>query len=253
MPSRLSATCARARSPWARSATSIRRAANWTRRCASAGRRAAGLREARRRALARGHHGQDRRHLSGARPIGRGAAHPQGRTAARLREARRRALARGHHGPDRRHLEARGQLDEALRIRTEEQLPVYEKLGDVRSRAVTMGQIGDILRRAANWTRRCASARKKSCRSTSSSATCAERAVTMGKIGDIFQARGQLDEALRIRTRRRAAGLREARRRALARGHHGPDRRHLSGARPIGRGAAHASGTAAWSPRAWGI
>ncbi|MBI5094924.1 MAG: metallophosphoesterase, partial [Candidatus Hydrogenedentes bacterium] len=38
-------------------------------------------------------------------------------------------------------LAARGDLDEALRIREEEELPVYEKLGDVRSRAVTMGQI----------------------------------------------------------------------------------------------------------------
>jgi tetratricopeptide (TPR) repeat protein len=42
-------------------------------------------------------------------------------------------------------LQARGELDEALRIRQEEQLPVYERLGDVRSRAVTMGQIADIL------------------------------------------------------------------------------------------------------------
>ncbi len=42
-------------------------------------------------------------------------------------------------------LRARGQLDEALRIRREEQLPVYERLGEVRSRAVTMGQIADIL------------------------------------------------------------------------------------------------------------
>ena len=40
--------------------------------------------------------------------------------------------------------QARGQLDEALRIRNEEQLPVFEKLGDIRSRAVTMGQIADI-------------------------------------------------------------------------------------------------------------
>jgi tetratricopeptide (TPR) repeat protein len=30
-------------------------------------------------------------------------------------------------------LQARGQLDEALRIREQEELPVYEKLGDVRS------------------------------------------------------------------------------------------------------------------------
>ena len=42
-------------------------------------------------------------------------------------------------------LQARGALDEALRIRREEELPVYERLGDVRARAVTMGKIADIL------------------------------------------------------------------------------------------------------------
>src|SRR5262249_4319806 len=42
-------------------------------------------------------------------------------------------------------LDRRGDLDEALRIRREEQLPVYDRLGDVRSRAVTMGKIADIL------------------------------------------------------------------------------------------------------------
>jgi esterase/lipase superfamily enzyme len=42
-------------------------------------------------------------------------------------------------------LQARGQLDEALKIRNEEELPVYERLGDVRSRALTMGKIADIL------------------------------------------------------------------------------------------------------------
>ena len=42
-------------------------------------------------------------------------------------------------------LYGRGELDEALRIRREEELPVYERLGDVRSRAVTMGKIADIL------------------------------------------------------------------------------------------------------------
>ncbi len=36
-------------------------------------------------------------------------------------------------------------MDEALRIRREEQLPVYERLGDVRLKAVTMGRIADIL------------------------------------------------------------------------------------------------------------
>ena len=38
-----------------------------------------------------------------------------------------------------------GDLDEALRIRREEELPVYERLGDVRARAVTLGKIADVL------------------------------------------------------------------------------------------------------------
>ena len=42
-------------------------------------------------------------------------------------------------------LQARGQLDEALKIRNEEELPVFQRLGDVRERAVTMGRIADIL------------------------------------------------------------------------------------------------------------
>ncbi|NKN32516.1 tetratricopeptide repeat protein [Marichromatium bheemlicum] len=44
----------------------------------------------------------------------------------------------------------RGDLDEALRIRTEEQLPVFERLGDVREKAVTQGQIADILQARGN-------------------------------------------------------------------------------------------------------
>jgi hypothetical protein len=44
-------------------------------------------------------------------------------------------------------LQARGELDEALRIRQQEELPIFEKLGDVRSKAVTMGKIADILYR----------------------------------------------------------------------------------------------------------
>ena len=38
----------------------------------------------------------------------------------------------------------RGDLDEALRIRREEELPVYERLGDVRERAITWGRIAHI-------------------------------------------------------------------------------------------------------------
>jgi len=38
----------------------------------------------------------------------------------------------------------RGDYDEALRIRRETELPVYERLGDTRSAAVTWGKIADI-------------------------------------------------------------------------------------------------------------
>ncbi|HME23578.1 MAG TPA: CHAT domain-containing protein [Acetobacteraceae bacterium] len=42
-------------------------------------------------------------------------------------------------------LVARGELDEALRIRNEKELPVYTRLGDIREMAVTQGKIADIL------------------------------------------------------------------------------------------------------------
>jgi phosphopentomutase len=32
-----------------------------------------------------------------------------------------------------------------MRLRQEEELPVYERLGDVSSKAITMGKIADIL------------------------------------------------------------------------------------------------------------
>ena len=38
-------------------------------------------------------------------------------------------------------LQARGELDEALRIRREEQLPVYEQLGDVRELLVARANL----------------------------------------------------------------------------------------------------------------
>ncbi|MBL9003279.1 MAG: tetratricopeptide repeat protein [Myxococcales bacterium] len=94
--------------------------------------------------------------------------------------------------------QARGQLDEALRIRKEEQLPVFETLGDIRSRAVTMGQIADIYQTRGQL--------DEALRIYQENIPIREklgdvrgRAVTMGKIADIYEARGQLDEALRIR------------------------------------------------------
>jgi hypothetical protein len=84
-------------------------------------------------------------------------------------------------------LQARGELDEALRIRQEEELPVYERLGDVREKAVTMGKVADILQ-ARGELERCASA-------ISHCGTRWEKSL---------QARGELEGAS---ARRTAAGL----------------------------------------------
>ena len=153
-----SATSARARSPWARSPTSCRPAASSTRPCASAARRSC-------------------RSTSASATCAR-ARSPWARSPTSCRPA--------------------ATLDEALRIRREEELPVYERLGDVRSRAVTMGQIADIL-----------------------------------------QARGDARRGPAHPPRGAAAGLRAPRRRALARGDDGQDRRHPAGPRRARRGPAH--------------
>ena len=55
--------------------------------------------------------------------------------AATATDERSRAIAMGRVADI---LQARGALDEALRIRREEELPVYDRLGDVRARAVTL-------------------------------------------------------------------------------------------------------------------
>ena len=42
-------------------------------------------------------------------------------------------------------LQDRGQLEKALDIRRDAQLPLYQELGDVRAEGVVQGQIADIL------------------------------------------------------------------------------------------------------------
>ncbi|MFT3772389.1 MAG: metallophosphoesterase [Minicystis sp.] len=96
-------------------------------------------------------------------------------------------------------LEARGQLDEVLRIRQEEELPVYERLGDVRSRAVTLGLIADILRARGQLDEALRIWQEEQLPMFERLGDVRERAVTQGKIADLLMARGQLDEVLRIR------------------------------------------------------
>jgi hypothetical protein len=71
--------------------------------------------------------GSTRRHVSGSR---RRRCSP---STSELGDVRNKAVTLGKIADV---LETRGQLDEALLIRREEELPVYERLGDVR-KAIT--------------------------------------------------------------------------------------------------------------------
>ena len=95
-------------------------------------------------------------------------------------------------------LQSRGQLDDALRIRQEEELPVYDRLGDVRERAVAMGKIADILQARCQLDDALRIRQEEQLPVYDRLGDVRSRAVTMGKIADILQSRGQLDEALRI-------------------------------------------------------
>ncbi len=93
----------------------------------------------------------------------------------------------------------RGELDEALRIRREEQLPVFERQGDVRAIAVTKGRIADILRAWGELDEALRIRREEELPVYTRLGDVRAIAITQGKIADILIARGKLDEALRIR------------------------------------------------------
>ena len=95
-------------------------------------------------------------------------------------------------------LQARGELDEALRIRTEEQLPVFEQLGDVRSRAITQGNIADILVTRGELDEALRIRTEEELPVYEQLGDVHSRAIIQGRIADILVARGELDEALRI-------------------------------------------------------
>jgi len=96
-------------------------------------------------------------------------------------------------------LESLGQFDEALRVRKEEELPVYERLGDMRSKAVTQGQIANILQARGQIDEALRIHKEEELPVYERLGDVRLKAVTQGQIADILQARGQIDEALRIR------------------------------------------------------
>ncbi|MBL8397398.1 MAG: tetratricopeptide repeat protein, partial [Candidatus Accumulibacter sp.] len=96
-------------------------------------------------------------------------------------------------------LQARGELDEALRILADEVLSAFDHLGDVRSKAVTQGQIADILQARGELDEALRIRVEEELPVYARLGDVREKALTQGRIADILQARGELDEALRIR------------------------------------------------------
>ena len=193
---------------------------------------------------ARRHHGPNRRHPAKPRPPRRGLANPHRGTAPRLRAGSatcERAPSPWAKSPT--SCKAAATLDEALRIQHPGQLPVYEGgkggggewagLGDVRSRAVTMGQIADILAKPRRPRRGLANPHRGTApRLRAGSATCERAPSPWAKSPTSCKAAADLDEALRVRTEEQLPVYELARRRAIARRHHGPNRRHPAKPRP---------------------
>jgi tetratricopeptide (TPR) repeat protein len=95
-------------------------------------------------------------------------------------------------------LQARGDLEEALRIRREEELPVYERIGSIRERAITLGKIAEILQAQGDFDEALRIQQQEALPVYERIGDIRGRAITLGQIADILQARGDLDEALRI-------------------------------------------------------
>jgi hypothetical protein len=95
-------------------------------------------------------------------------------------------------------MQARGDLDGALRIRREEELPVYERLGDEHSAAVTKGQIADIMQARGDLDGALHIRREEQLPIYERLGDVRSVAVTKWNIATILEARDDLDGALRI-------------------------------------------------------
>ncbi len=111
-------------------------------------------------------------------------------------DERSHAVAMGHTADI---LRNKGEVDEALRIYTEEELPVYERIRDSPSRAITLGKIAGILRQRGEIDEALRIYTKEELPVYERLGDVRSRAITMGQIADILQQKGDIEEALRIR------------------------------------------------------
>jgi tetratricopeptide (TPR) repeat protein len=118
------------------------------------------------------------------------------RLSRQFNDRRKMGMAYGHIANI---LMIRGELDEALRIRTEEELPIYQKLGDIRSSAVAQGRIADIFMERGGLNEALRIRIEEELPTFRRLGDARSTAITQGHIADILMARGELDEALRIR------------------------------------------------------
>ncbi|WP_229794648.1 tetratricopeptide repeat protein [Actinoplanes campanulatus] len=93
----------------------------------------------------------------------------------------------------------RGSYDEALRIRREVELPVYERLGDTRSIALAWGSIADILYQRGEYDEALRIRRERQLPAFERIGDIRSTALTWGSIADILHRHNEYDEALRIR------------------------------------------------------
>ena len=93
----------------------------------------------------------------------------------------------------------RGDPEGAIGMLREQVMPVFERLGDLRAKAVTMGRIADILQASGQLNEALRIRKEEQLPVYERLGEVREKAVTMGKIAGILQAQGHLDEALRIR------------------------------------------------------
>ena len=90
-------------------------------------------------------------------------------------------------------------MEQALHVRRENELPIYEGLGDVRYCAMTMGKIGDLLQAQGALDEALRIRREVELPTYERLNEARGRAETLDKIGDILEAKGALDEAERLR------------------------------------------------------
>ena len=96
-------------------------------------------------------------------------------------------------------LVSRGEWDEALRIRREEQLPVFSRFNEARALAVAYGRIADIFFLQGELDKALQIRQEEELPVYIRLGDARERAAASGKIADIHVRRGDLDKALHLR------------------------------------------------------